>query len=52
MKFRTQRAENKYKVHKNKYYNKLTTILSQAKKDYCSKMLEENKTNLKGMWKI
>lgn len=48
MKFRTQRAENKYKVHKNK----LTTILRQAKKDYCSKMLEENKTNLKGMWKI
>lgn len=48
MKFRTQKAENKYKV----YNNKLTTILRQAKKDYCSKMLEENKTNLKGMWKI
>lgn len=44
MKFRTQKAENKYKVYKNK----LTTILRQAIKDYSSKMM----TNLKSMWKI
>ena len=46
IKARTQEAETKYKVYKNK----LTTIMRQAKKDYYSALLERNKSNIKETW--
>lgn len=45
MTFRTQTAEKKYKVYKNQFI----TILRQAKKRDYSKMLRDNKSNIKGM---
>lgn len=48
IKYRTNTAEMKYKVYKNK----LVVIMRQAKKDYYNKLLNYNKNNLKGTWNI
>ncbi len=48
IKYRTTEAENKYK----KYKNKLTNIMRTCKKEYYSKILENNKNNIKSIWNI
>ena len=48
LKLRTMEAENKYKVYKNK----LTSIMRQSKKEYYHKLLEQNKNNTQGIWKV
>ena len=45
---RSNEAELKYKS----YNNKLMSILRFAKKAYYNKMLEKQKNNVKGIWKI
>lgn len=45
---RTKEAENKYK----KYKNKLVSIMRTCKRDYFHKLLEEQKQNIKGTWKV
>lgn len=42
-----EEAENKYKKHKNK----LTHIKRESKKDYYQNVLEQNKNNIRGIWK-
>lgn len=48
LKNRTEQAENKYKIYKNK----LTTILRISKQEYYSKLLDRNKSNIKSIWNI
>ena len=48
LKLRTKEAENKYKLYKNK----LTSIMRLNKKDYFHKLLEQNKSNTQGIWKV
>jgi len=48
VKHRTEEKELKYKTYKNK----LTVILRKCKKDYYSRLLENNKNNIKGTWNI
>lgn len=48
IKRRTKETESKYK----KYKNKLTNIMRKCKKDYYSKLLNNNKNNIKGIWNI
>ena len=45
---RTKSAEERYKVYKNK----LTTILRNSEKIYYSTLLDKEKNNIKGTWKI
>ena len=45
---RSKSAEEKYKVYKNK----LTTILRNREKIYYSTLLDKEKNNIKGTWKI
>ena len=45
---RSKSAEEKYKVYKNK----LTTILRNSEKIYYSTLLDKEKNNIKGTWKI
>ena len=45
---RTKSAEERYKVYKNK----LTTILRNSEKMYYSTLLDKEKNNIKGTWKI
>uniref|UniRef100_A0A3B5QAJ9 Reverse transcriptase domain-containing protein n=1 Tax=Xiphophorus maculatus TaxID=8083 RepID=A0A3B5QAJ9_XIPMA len=47
IKYKTVEAEQKYKSYKNK----LTIIMRKCKTDYYSKILENNKLNIKGIWK-
>lgn len=46
IKLRTENAEKHYKSYKNK----LTNILRQAKKEYYSRIMHENKNNMKATW--
>lgn len=48
IKNRTKENEMKYK----KYKNKLTDIIRKCKKDYYNNVLEKNKNNIRGTWKI
>lgn len=48
LKQRTKDAENKYK----KYKNKLTNIIRVCRKEYYSKILNNNKHNMKGIWDV
>ena len=48
LKKRTTEAENKYKLYKNK----LIRIMRSSKRDYYSKVLEDNKSNIKNTWKV
>ena len=48
IKQRTEEAENKYKCYKNK----LTNILRTSKKKYYHKLLDDNKNNVREIWKI
>uniref|UniRef100_A0A3Q3KL62 Reverse transcriptase domain-containing protein n=1 Tax=Monopterus albus TaxID=43700 RepID=A0A3Q3KL62_MONAL len=48
IKDRSKKAEEKYKTYKNK----LTEILRRCKKLYYSKILEDNKNNIRGTWNI
>ena len=48
IKHRTNETETKYK----KYKNKLTNIIRKCRKEHYSKLLENNKNNIKGVWKI
>ena len=48
IKLRTTEAENKYKVYKNK----LISVMRQSKKEYYHKLLEQNKSNTQGIWKV
>lgn len=48
MESRTETAEKKYKVYKNKLTNKLR----QAKKEHYNTIIQENKNNIKGTWNI
>jgi hypothetical protein len=48
IKHRTLKSEAKYKTYKNK----LTSILRKAEKLYYNNLLEQNKNNMKGTWKI
>ncbi len=48
IKQRTKEAFNKYK----KYKNKLTSILQVCRKEYYSKILSNNKNNIKGIWGV
>lgn len=43
-----QRAENKYKMYKNK----LTNIIRTSRKEYYNKILNNNKNSIKGTWDI
>lgn len=46
-KVRTKENENEFKI-----YNKLTSIMRLSKKDYYHKLLEQNKSNSQGIWKV
>ena len=48
IKCRTKEAEQKYK----RYKNKLTNIMRVCKKNYYTKILENSKNNIKGIWNI
>ena len=48
LKKRTIEAELTYKTYKNK----LVRIMKSSKRDYYSKVLEENKSNIKNTWKV
>uniref|UniRef100_A0A1A8GC74 Helentron 4 helitron-like transposon replicase/helicase/endonuclease n=1 Tax=Nothobranchius korthausae TaxID=1143690 RepID=A0A1A8GC74_9TELE len=48
LKLRTSEAERKYK----KYKNKLVSIIKRQKKEYYSKLLEDNKNNTRATWGI
>lgn len=48
LKHRTIEMENKYK----KYKNKLINIMRICKKDYYNTMIDNNKNNIKGLWKV
>ena len=48
IKQRTKEAEKKYKNYKNK----LTKIIRVCRKEYYSKILYHNKSNIKGIWDI
>ncbi len=48
IKQKTKEAENKYK----KYKNKLINIIRVCRKEYYSKILYNNKNNIKGIWDI
>ena len=48
VKNRTVKAENKYKIYKNK----LTAILRHCEKDYYNNLLKMYKNDIKGTWKI
>lgn len=43
-----QRAENKYKIYKNK----LNNIIRTSRKEYYNKILNNNKNSIKGTWDI
>lgn len=43
-----QRAENKYKIYKNK----LTNIIRTSRKEYYNEILNNNKNSIKGTWDI
>ena len=45
---RSAESEHKYKTYKNK----LTSILRLTEKTYYSTLLEQQRTNVKGTWKI
>ena len=48
LKHRTVVSENKYKTYKNK----LTSLKRICKKEYFSKLLENNKDNVKNTWRV
>lgn len=48
IKHKTKEAENKYK----KYKNKLTNIMRICKKEHYHKILDNNKNNIRGIWKL
>ncbi|KAF7660965.1 hypothetical protein LDENG_00270650, partial [Lucifuga dentata] len=48
IKCRTKETKTKYK----KYKNKLTSIIRGQRKDYYSKLLDENRSNMNGTWSV
>uniref|UniRef100_A0A8C6LAH3 Reverse transcriptase domain-containing protein n=1 Tax=Nothobranchius furzeri TaxID=105023 RepID=A0A8C6LAH3_NOTFU len=48
LKKRTEEAEQNYKIYKNK----LISIMRSSKRNYYSKLLEGNKSNIKNTWRI